>query len=127
MAPKRFHSKFLETLSSQISAGCSSSLGFASAVLIIVVWLICGPIMGFSEIWQLAINTLTTTITFLMVFLIQRAEQKDTQALHVKLNAIIERLGIDHSFLDVETSSEQRLDELQERSKKKAEQAKKAS
>ena len=64
-------------------------MGFALAVLAIVVWLVTGPLFGFSDTWQLVINTGTTIVTFLMVFLIQRAQNKDSQAIQLKLNELV--------------------------------------
>lgn len=66
-----------------------SSTAFALALLIVLVWLITGPFFGFSDTWQLVINTGTTVITFLMVFLIQRSQNKDSQAIHLKLNELL--------------------------------------
>src|SRR5580765_5739659 len=75
-----------------ISRACTKFAGstgaFILAVLTIIVWLITGPIFGYSDTWQLVINTGTTIITFLMVFLIQRSQNKDSKALHLKLNEI---------------------------------------
>jgi low affinity Fe/Cu permease len=127
MSRKEFHSEFLEKLSRRISHWSGSSIGFACASTLILVWLITGPIMRFSAAWQLFINTTTTTITFLMVFLIQRAEQKHAQALHLKLNAIMEKLGIDKALLDVEHTREQKLDALEDANKAKAKRAKKTN
>jgi len=66
-----------------------STLAFTVASLTIVVWAITGPIFGFSDTWQLVINTGTTIVTFLMVFLLQRAQNKDSQAIHLKLNELV--------------------------------------
>jgi low affinity Fe/Cu permease len=66
-----------------------SSTAFALAVSIVLVWLITGPFFAFSDTWQLVINTGTTVITFLMVFLIQRSQNKDSQAIHLKLNELL--------------------------------------
>ncbi len=120
---KTFHSDILETLSKRISDWSSGSFGFASASGLVLIWLIAGPIMHFSEMWQLFINTTTTTITFLMVFLIQRSERKDTQALHLKLNAIMRKLDIEETMLDVEHSREQKLDSLEQENQEKANKA----
>lgn len=62
---------------------------FLIAILIVVVWAICGPFFHYSEVWQLVINTGTTIITFLMMFVIQQSQNRDTMALHLKLNELI--------------------------------------
>ena len=66
-----------------------TSAAFGLAVLVIVVWLATGPVFGYSDTWQLVINTGTTVVTFLMVFLIQRAQNKDSRAVHLKLNELV--------------------------------------
>src|ERR1700731_3995491 len=66
-----------------------SSAAFGLAALTIVIWLVSGPFFGFSDTWQLAINTSTTIVTFLMVFLIQRAQNKDAHAIQLKLNELV--------------------------------------
>jgi low affinity Fe/Cu permease len=69
--------------------GAGSPLAFALAVLTVALWAITGPMFGFSETWQLVINTGTTIITFLMVFLIQQSQNKDSLAIHLKLNELL--------------------------------------
>src|SRR5262245_38577846 len=66
-----------------------SSWAFALALGVVVVWLITGPLFVFTDTWQLVINTATTIVTFLMVFLIQRSQNKESQAIHLKLNEIV--------------------------------------
>ncbi|WP_338247900.1 low affinity iron permease family protein [Dictyobacter halimunensis] len=90
-------------------------LAFGIAALIIVVWLICGPIFHFSDTWQLFINTGTTIITFLMVFLIQNTQNRDSEAMQVKLDELIRALKqADNTILDSENLTEQELKQLQE-------------
>jgi low affinity Fe/Cu permease len=87
-----------------------SSWAFASAALLIIVWLATGPIFGFSDTWQLVINTGTTIITFLMVFLIQRSQNKDSLAIQLKLNEIVAAVkGASNRLIDVEDLSEDEL------------------
>ena len=77
---------------------------FAAAVLVIVIWAATGPLFGFSDTWQLVINTGTTIITFLMVFVIQQTQNKDTQALELKLNEIVAAIsGASNRLIDVES------------------------
>jgi low affinity Fe/Cu permease len=124
---RKFHSDLLEILSRKISDWSASSFGFASACLVVIIWLLLGPVMHYSGMWQLFINTATTTITFLMVFLIQRAEQKEAQSLHIKLNKIMERIGISDEMLDVEHRAEKKLDAIEEQNRNRAEQARNKS
>jgi low affinity Fe/Cu permease len=78
-----------DRFASLVSDAAGSAWASSLAVAVIILWGICGPIFGFSDTWQLVINTGTTIITFLMVFLIQHAQNRDTRALHVKLDEII--------------------------------------
>ncbi len=81
--------KFFDRFSSKVTNATGSSSAFILALLIIIVWGITGPLFNFSDTWQLVINTGTTVITFLMVFLIQQSQNKDTKAVHLKLNELI--------------------------------------
>ncbi len=86
---------------------------FGIAVAIVVVWLATGPIFHFSDTWQLVINTGTTVVTFLMVFLIQHAQNKDTRAIELKLNELVAAMpGASNRMIDVEALSEEDLDML---------------
>jgi low affinity Fe/Cu permease len=89
------------------------------AVTVIVVWGITGPLFRFSDTWQLVINTGTTIVTFLMVFLIQRAQNKDALAIHLKLNEIVAAMeGASNRLIDVEDLSEPEIDALRNYYKK---------
>ena len=91
-----------------------SSWAFAAALGIVVGWLFTGPLFGFSDTWQLVINTGTTIVTFLMVFLIQRTQNQDALALHLKLDEIVAALdGASNRLIDVEDLSEEELQVLQ--------------
>jgi low affinity Fe/Cu permease len=86
------------------------SAAFLLALGVIVVWGLTGPIFGFSDTWQLAINTGTTIVTFLMVFLIQRAQNKESLAVQLKLNEIVAALeGASNRLIDVEDLDEAEL------------------
>jgi len=90
-----------------------STAAFVLACFVVVVWLLSGPIFGFSDTWQLVINTGTTIVTFLMVFLIQRAQNNDSRALHLKLNELIAALeGASSRLLNIEDISEDQLQML---------------
>ena len=86
---------------------------FLIAVLVIIAWAVTGPIFGFSDTWQLVINTGTTIVTFLMVFLIQRTQNKDALAIHLKLNEIVAALeGASNRLIDVEDLTEGEIELL---------------
>jgi low affinity Fe/Cu permease len=92
---------------------------FGLAVAIVLVWLATGPIFRFSDTWQLVINTGTTVVTFLMVFLIQHAQNKDTRAMELKLNELVAAVeGASNRLIDVEELSEEELDVLQDHYRK---------
>ena len=106
-------SELLERFSYQATKATGTSIAFVLAVTVIVVWLITGPIFHYSDTWQLIINTGTTIITFLMVFLIQRAQNKDALAIHLKLNEIVAALeGASNRLIDVEDLSEPEIEAL---------------
>jgi low affinity Fe/Cu permease len=89
-------------------------LAFGLAVLIVIGWAVVGPLFQFSNTWQLVINTGTTIITFLMVFLIQNSQNRDSEAMQVKLDELIRAIkGADNSLLNIENMTEQDLQDLQ--------------
>ena len=103
----------LERFSYHATRATGTSLAFVVATAVILVWAITGPIFGFSDTWQLVINTGTTIITFLMVFLIQRAQNKDALAIHLKLNEIVAAMeGASNRLIDVEDLSEPEIEAL---------------
>jgi low affinity Fe/Cu permease len=90
-----------------------SSPAFLGAVCVVLLWAFTGPIFQFSETWQLVINTGTTIITFLMVFLIQKSQNKDSKAIHLKLNELIAaHEGASNRMVDLEDLKEAELDQL---------------
>ena len=106
---KKLLAKF-DKFSSVVTKATGSPLAFILAALAIVVWAITGPIFGFSDTWQLVINTGTTIITFLMVFIIQQSQNKDTTALHLKLNELIAATKTaSNRLIDIEDLSEEEI------------------
>jgi len=105
--------KFFEHFANKITIWTGSPLAFGTATLIIVIWAISGPLFNFSETWQLVINTGTTIITFLMVFLIQKSQNKDSKAIQLKLNELIAaNRYTSNRMVDIEDLTESELDEL---------------
>jgi low affinity Fe/Cu permease len=103
----------MERASEAVTHGAGSTPAFLGAFALILVWLALGPVFHFSDTWQLVINTATTIITFLMVFLIQRAQNKDARAVALKLNELIAAThGASNRLISVEDVSEEELDTL---------------
>ena len=103
----------LEQFARVVTEWSGTSGAFALALAIVVVWGLLGPVFGYSDTWQLVINTGTTIITFLMVFLIQRAQNKESRAMELKLNEIIAAVhGASNRLIDVEDLSERELETL---------------
>ena len=99
-----------EAISGAVARWAGSTPAFAFAAGTIVVWALLGPVFHYSDTWQLVINTGTTIVTFLMVFLIQRAQNKEALALHLKLNELVAALeGASNRLIDAEDLSEEEL------------------
>src|SRR3954465_4990311 len=99
-----------ENLSKVITQFTGSTTAFGLALGVVIVWILLGPVFRFSDTWQLVINTSTTIITFLMVFLIQRSQNKDSLALHLKLNELVAAMqGASNRLIDVEALTEKEL------------------
>ena len=106
---KSWFTRFAKTTSR--AAGRPAAFGLA--FLIIVIWAVTGPIFHFSDTWQLVINTGTTIITFLMVFLIQNTQNRDSEAAHLKLDELIRALeGAHNALLDLEELDDKDLDKM---------------
>jgi low affinity Fe/Cu permease len=96
------------------SEAMGSPMAFILACLLIIVWVFYGPSQGYSDTWQLIINTSTTILTFLMVFLIQNTQNRDAKALHLKLDELIRSVKTArNTLLDLEDMSDEELERLQ--------------
>jgi low affinity Fe/Cu permease len=112
MKNKPFFSRFAEWAARATGKPLATILAFA----VVIVWAVTGPIFHFSDTWQLVINTGTSIVTFLMVFLIQNSQNRDTEALQIKLDEIIRAIEqADNSLLNLEELEEQDLDEIRAR------------
>jgi low affinity Fe/Cu permease len=101
---------WLEQAARAVTRWTGTSQAFGCAVGVVIVWALLGPVFGFSDTWQLVINTGTTVVTFLMVFLIQRSQNKDSQAIHLKLNEMVAALqGASNRLINVEDLTEQEV------------------
>jgi low affinity Fe/Cu permease len=108
--------RFFTALSSRTAQWTGSPWSFVVAVLICLVWALTGPYYQYSDTWQLVINTGTTFVTFLMVFLIQNTQNRDTRALHLKLDELIYAVGkARNEMIDIECLNDEELNELAER------------
>lgn len=104
---------FFETMSTRITCWTGSSPAFGTAFAVIIIWALSGPIFKYSDTWQLVINTGTTIITFLMVFLIQKSQNKDSKAIQLKLNELIAASRhASNRMVDIEDMTEAELDIL---------------
>jgi low affinity Fe/Cu permease len=105
--------QLLERFSRKATEATGTSTAFILACSVIIVWITTGPLFHFSDTWQLVINTGTTIVTFMMVFLIQRSQNKDALAIHLKLNEIVAALeGASNRLIDVEDLTEAEIKTL---------------
>lgn len=113
---------FFTNFTTTISAWLGRPAIFISALAVLILWGISGPILGFSDTWQLIINTSTTIITFLMVFIIQNTQNRDNLAINIKLDAIMKKLDIsDNELIEAEEASDEKLEDRVKKIQKKAE------
>lgn len=118
--------KLFEKFSNLATTFTGSSYAFFGAFAIVIIWAVCGPIFNYSQTWQLVINTGTTIITFLMVFLIQKSQNKDSKAIQIKLNELIAASDkASNRIVDIEDITEEELDQLHKYYEKLAEVASK--
>ncbi len=110
MTHKRGGLSHVERISSAATAWAGSTPALLTAVSVVVVWLVTGPFFRYSDTWQLVINTGTTVVTFIMVFLIQRSQNKESLALQLKLNELVAAVaGASNRLIDVEDLNEHEL------------------
>ncbi|MEO3407615.1 low affinity iron permease family protein [Mucilaginibacter sp. CAU 1740] len=104
---------FFEKFSNWATTATGSSAAFMIAAATVVIWAVSGPLFHYSETWQLVINTGTTIVTFLMVFLIQKSQNKDSKAIHLKLNELLaSHEGTSNRMVNIEDLTEEELDHL---------------
>lgn len=108
--------KLFDKIATKITRATGSPATFIGAATLVIVWAALGPVAGFSETWQLVINTGTTIITFLMVFLIQQSQNKDTMAIQLKLNELIAAIEkADNKLIDIEDLTEQEIEAIKKK------------
>jgi low affinity Fe/Cu permease len=106
---------FFRKFAHKTSVGVGSPWAFLAAVAVLVVWAVTGPLFHFSDTWQLVINTGTTIVTFLMVFLIQNTQNRDAVSLQLKLDELIRALkGARNKLIDLDELSDEELEELRQ-------------
>jgi low affinity Fe/Cu permease len=109
---------------SYIARLAGTPTAFAAAVLLILVWALAGPFLDYSDVWQLTINTATTIVTFLMVFVLQNSQNRDTEALQIKIDELIRaNEGAQNALLDLENLPQDNLDTFRDHYRKLAEHA----
>jgi low affinity Fe/Cu permease len=105
--------KWFTRFASQMATVAGHYQTFLAAIMVIIVWAVSGPFFGFSDTWQLVINTGTTVVTFLMVFLIQNTQNRDARAMHLKLDEIIRSIeAADNAIIQAEDETDEELAEL---------------
>lgn len=106
-------SKLFTRLANAFAAGAGSPLTFIACVVFVLVWAITGPLFGFSDTWQLVINTSTTIVTFVLVFLIQNTQNRDNSALQAKLDELIRsQVSASNEFIGIEHLTDEELREI---------------
>lgn len=114
--PKHKNSRLFVRLAQKVATWAGSATAFLMAIGVVLAWAVSGPVFGYSDTWQLVINTGTTVVTFLMVFLIQNTQSRDTKAMQLKLDEIIRATrGAHLALLDLEELDEEELSAIAKR------------
>src|SRR3954463_6502255 len=113
-------SKVFTNFAAAVARATGKPLTFALSVALIILWAVTGPFFGFSDTWQLVINTGTTIVTFLMVFLIQNTQNRDGAAIQTKLDELIRASAAQNRYIGIEHLTEEELNELRERCETRA-------
>ena len=113
-------SKTFSDLAETVAHATGRPLTFMICVLVVIVWAVTGPFFGFSDTWQLIINTGTTIVTFLMVFLIQNTQNRDGAAIQTKLDELIRASAAQNKYIGIEHLTEEELEELRQRCETRA-------
>lgn len=120
MASQDRHHNIFDIFSSAVASWSGKPVTFVAAVVLILIWGVTGPLFGFSETWQLVVNTGTTIITFLMVFVLQNSQNRDNEALQTKLDELILSSHAANDFIGIEKLDGEQLRKLSESLKEKA-------
>ena len=113
-------SRRFTTIASAVAHATGKPLTFMICLAIVILWGVSGPIFSFSDTWQLIINTGTTIVTFLMVFLIQNTQNRDSAAIHAKLDELVRTSAAQNAFIGIEHLTEEELDEIRTRCETRA-------
>ena len=112
--PQQSPSDVFHNFAKKLAGAVGSPWAFIGSLLIVGIWSVTGPVFNYSNTWQLIINTATTIVTFLMVFLIQNTQNRDAKAIHLKLDELIRSIkGARNALIDLEEMSEEELEQLQ--------------
>ena len=111
---------YFTQFASHVSKWCGKPATFAVAVSIVILWAICGPYFQYSDTWQLVINTGTTIVTFLMVFLIQNTQNRDGAAIQTKLDELIRASAAQNRYIGIERLTDEELEDLRSRCQARA-------
>ena len=118
-APTRT-AKLFGDIANRTSQAAGRAITFLAAASVVVIWAATGPLFGYSDTWQLVINTGTTIVTFLMVFLIQNSQNRDSAAIQVKLDELIRVSSAHNSFVGIEHLTDEELEEIRKKCEKRA-------
>ena len=118
--PHNSFGRGLERLATSVTHWTGGTSAFAIAAATILIWLITGPLFGYSDTWQLIINTGTTIVTFLMVFLIQNSQNRDGAAIQAKLDELIRTSTAQNSFVGIERLTDEEIDAIREKCERRA-------